>query len=510
MATNAPNEKMEQLFRYYAKNLPHKVELIRDKWVILTTKNWDESLFMELLEQVHVLCGSTRIYGFITTTNILDELETFLQRYLHQKPTQEDKVVVDKILTDITHSIEISQNVGHLPVHHESLNFRRILTVDDDKTMTEIIATYVQTEEHVVYKASSAEEALQLFDTYNPDIVLTDLYMPGMDGIELLKKLKEKAPQCIVIVISGAGKLDDAVSALRLGAWDYVIKPFTKTMIDRALFRAFEHLRLTEEVKRSRLQLECNNIRLTESLEKLREDQIAGRTVQEQLQPKSNSQFKQYSISHKVIPSLYLSGDFADYFEITPEKLGFYVADVSGHGASSAFVTVLLRGLIDKMQEKYRENGTTTILDPKSVLKSVSDSILEANLGKYITMVYCILDLKNNVLTYSVGGHYPNPMVFDGKNVYFLDGKGFPVGVHAKSIYENCSFPISDECTIGMFTDGILELLGSKDLKDKEKELLTIFQSSHQDIPALLKNLNIDDQTQFPEDITLLLISRNR
>ncbi|HRE32540.1 MAG TPA: SpoIIE family protein phosphatase, partial [Candidatus Berkiella sp.] len=91
--------------------------------------------------------------------------------------------------------------------------------------------------------------------------------------------------------------------------------------------------------------------------------------------------------THRVIPSLYLSGDFIDYFEINQDKIIFYIADVSGHGASSAFITILLKSFIEKIVLNYQMGYDDNVLHPEKVLKLLSDEILKVKLGKYLTMI---------------------------------------------------------------------------------------------------------------------------
>ncbi|NIV97684.1 SpoIIE family protein phosphatase, partial [Candidatus Saccharibacteria bacterium] len=88
---------------------------------------------------------------------------------------------------------------------------------------------------------------------------------------------------------------------------------------------------------------------------RLREDEEAGRRLQFQLLPRDNQSFGDYQFSRKLWTSLYLSGDFVDYFYIDEDHLGFYIADVSGHGVPSAFVTVLLKSYMNRYLELFRQ-----------------------------------------------------------------------------------------------------------------------------------------------------------
>lgn len=385
----------------------------------------------------------------------------------------------------------------------------RILSVDDDPTFLSIISYYLEKCGHTVYKAKNGDEALDLFDEVKPDLVLCDLYMPGMSGLELIELLKMKSPDTPVIVISGEGNLNDAISAMRLGAWDYIVKPFEQAALEQTVKRVLDKFYLINENRLMKLQLEEKNHLLSQGFEQLQADQKAGEIVQNLLLPKNNIIINKYEISYKIMPSLYLSGDFIDYFKLNQDTLAFYIADVSGHGASSAFVTVFLKGIISQLLTNYQSGVDETILEPDQVLKYISDKILSAQLGKYITMIYCVLDLKENMLHYSIGGHYPNPVIWDGNKASFLEGKGFAVGIYKNATYELKHMTLPDDFKILMLSDGILELLEGGNLDENERLLLTSVNQNQFNIDKFLRHFDIIDERGFPDDITVLLIGKH-
>src|SRR5690606_39405532 len=115
--------------------------------------------------------------------------------------------------------------------------------------------------------------------------------------------------------------------------------------------------------------LEATNRELQASLHLLQEDQDAGRQVQISLLPATPWEADSFSFAHQIIPSLYLSGDFVDYFRVDERRIAFYLADVSGHGASSAFVTVLLKFMTTRLLYESRRGGKLPEFKPSDVLK---------------------------------------------------------------------------------------------------------------------------------------------
>jgi two-component system, NtrC family, response regulator HydG len=110
----------------------------------------------------------------------------------------------------------------------------RILVVDDSPDTLELIQRNLASQGHVVHTAASAADALALLDAMAVDLVVTDVRMPGLSGIDLVREVRTRHPGIELIVITGYATIEGAVEALQLGAWDYLAKPFT----DEELFQA--------------------------------------------------------------------------------------------------------------------------------------------------------------------------------------------------------------------------------------------------------------------------------
>lgn len=388
-------------------------------------------------------------------------------------------------------------------------SYGRILSVDNEPAFRQEVNSYLEDSGFTTFEASSNKEGLTLFREKKPDLVLSSLQMIGENGLELLDAIRSESPETPVIVISRTEAVDNLLEALHLGAWDYIIKPVKNmAVLEHAVCRALERGRLVIENKRYRDELEEKNIQLGRSLAQLKEDQKAGKSVQQQLLPKSEISFGDYHFSHKVLPSLYLSGDYIDYFEINESMIGFYIIDVSGHGASSAFVTVMIKSLIEQILLKYQMGHDNSILDPAVVLKRISDNILQATLGKYLTMIYCVIDRKSNTLKYSIGGHYPNPILVNKNNAKYLEGKGFAVGIFKQAEFDVFEYTLPENFTLCLLSDGIFEVIEGKNSEAKEIELLNLIKRSDGDIKTILDLMGTNRDYGFPDDIAILLVKR--
>jgi two-component system response regulator AtoC len=124
-----------------------------------------------------------------------------------------------------------------------------VLIVDDEDLTLCTISRGLTAEGFEILTAASGEEALQMFEDEKPDLVLLDIVLPGMDGVEVLRQIKAANAACIVVMMSAYHMVDRAVEAMKLGAFDYLIKPFHLTDLTATLKRASEMLSLRVRVR---------------------------------------------------------------------------------------------------------------------------------------------------------------------------------------------------------------------------------------------------------------------
>ncbi len=132
----------------------------------------------------------------------------------------------------------------------------RILVVDDEQSMCEALEAGLTPKGFEVRWTTSAAEALDLLGKIEVDVVLTDLNMRGMDGLELCERIVANRPDVPVVLVTAFGTLDTAIAAMRAGAYDFITKPVKIDVLTLALTRAVQHRTLREEVKRLRRLVE--------------------------------------------------------------------------------------------------------------------------------------------------------------------------------------------------------------------------------------------------------------
>jgi DNA-binding NtrC family response regulator len=131
----------------------------------------------------------------------------------------------------------------------------KILIIDDDTSLRRVLEYNLQEEGYDVQAASSGEEGLYLFGKSQPNLVITDMKMSGMDGLMVLKSIKERSPETLMIIITAFGNVDVAVEAMKAGAYDYITKPFNREALKLTVRKALQFSGLTEENKRLKSEL---------------------------------------------------------------------------------------------------------------------------------------------------------------------------------------------------------------------------------------------------------------
>ncbi len=385
----------------------------------------------------------------------------------------------------------------------------RILSIEDEATVRRGMAAYLTDSGYEVIEAENGRIGLQRVLLDEPDLILCDLRMPELDGMRVLSEVRRLVPELPFIIVSGSGEMIDAIEALRLGAWDYLLKPIEDMgILEHAVKRALDQARLIQQNRKYREDLVATNRRLQQSLQQLEEDETAARYIQFQLLPQRSTVLNGVLFDYFLRTSAFLSGDFLDYFKINDAQTGFYVADVSGHGVSSAFVTVLLKNTVSHLIDEYREFKNDTILDPGRVLKLLNDRILARKFDKHLTMFFAVIDTGQQVMRYGNAGHFPYPVFHDGQSAHFLADTHLPVGMFEDWTYASKTLTLPESFALAIFSDGVFEVFPAHRLLDKENRLLSLMEPCVPDIETAVDALGLARPGQVPDDISVLLLKK--
>jgi serine phosphatase RsbU (regulator of sigma subunit) len=386
----------------------------------------------------------------------------------------------------------------------------KILVIDDEPARAESLAAQVRSagfETEVVTDVNNSNYSLGT--NSDLDVILCELDLKGVSWGEARRTLREMDVQVPAIMFSDEMDAERMMTALRLGANDFFVRPVEDLdALVKSIERCIRQRQLRRDLQDSRKRVEAANAELRGTIKVLEQDQQAGRQVQMRMLPTSPLVLNDYVFSHTVIPSLYLSGDFTDYFTIGDNYVTFFMADVSGHGSSSAFATVLLKNLFARKRSDYLRRNDDSVVSPIAMLKRANDELLDLEVGKFATMVVGTLDMANNTLRYSVAGHLPQPVLVSGNGARYLRGEGPAVGLMADAHYEEHLIDLPESFMLALFSDGILEILPPKNLIEKEKYFLDVFEQTADSPEELVTRLGLDTVETAPDDIAALFVSK--
>ncbi len=126
----------------------------------------------------------------------------------------------------------------------------KILVVDDELFVRELLLEFLSSEGYEVFLADSGEKAVELMQTQAADLILLDLKMPGIDGMETLRRIKKVAPGALTIIMTGYPTIQSSIDALRCGACDYVVKPFKLNDLKSTIEKALEKHKAKAEINK--------------------------------------------------------------------------------------------------------------------------------------------------------------------------------------------------------------------------------------------------------------------
>ena len=342
------------------------------------------------------------------------------------------------------------------------------------------------------------ELGLHTLDTSEPRVAASlasqgSLELVAVCHADSLKDLPQLPPSvALVLVASSPMQSEDVIEAMRGGVQDIWYWPQAQNDIAQ---------RITALKSRMSSWMAAINSQMTGMRSEIERDQRAGQYIQMSMLPPNPMEIGRCRLQHRVQPSLILSGDFVDYFQITERYFACYVADVSGHGASSAFVTVLLKNFSRRLRREYR---VAMLTHPGEILAWINMELLDQGIDKHVAMFFGIVDREENLLHYSNAAHLPPASLVLGDRLVSLEQKGKPLGLFADIAFESLTIEFPPGARLVVFSDGVLDLVPADSIADKEV-LLEKNIVATRDMDELWSKLETDKIG--PDDISCLIVS---
>jgi serine phosphatase RsbU (regulator of sigma subunit) len=358
---------------------------------------------------------------------------------------------------------------------------KTLLLADDEQIICKPLSLFFERKGYFVLTAADGEEALQVLSSMKVDAMIADLRMPKLNGIELIEKALRINPDLAIVILSGAGSIDDARIALKTGAFDYVQKPvINMDELDRIVSRAIEHSDLERKQKILQKNLEEKTEKLEEKVRELNEtkeqlekqseylqklfavieqqnirmeeDLRSAQHIQEDLLPKDLPKGEHFSIMARYIPSGKVAGDMFDAFFDPVYNIHMYVADVAGHGVGAAMVTVFLKKTITPFQH-FTDINTT----PADILRLLNGELIKAGFGKklFVTMLYATFSPPARKLTFASAGHTPLILKSRGREAQVIGADGISLGWKDNPAFREVTLTLNEGDRVLMYTDGL-------------------------------------------------------
>lgn len=390
---------------------------------------------------------------------------------------------------------------------------RRVLVVSADNRLSAEWVAALTAKNRQVSRVETAEQAIDKIAEVLPGLIFLHI-PPGLTVASVSPEFDKRCRNynAPVVTILSTTTPADLSACFHRGAVDVLPATFDARAMDDALERAANFRNLYQENAEYRKQLERANRTLKENLNILRMDQLAGRQVQLNMLPESPFVSGDYEIAHRIVPSLYLSGDFVGYNILFDRYLLFYFADVSGHGASSAFVTVMLGFILRQIMRRHIGDHDVDALSraPEGLIEHINRQILAMGLDKHLTIFVGSIDMKTDVLRYAVGAQLPMPVLATEGDAKFLAGKGKPVGLFPDAHWTVHEIVLPRVFSLAIVSDGLLDCLSGKTLLDKEQQLLSAVGRAGPSHARVCTELGIDDIRAAPDDVSLVTVARGR
>lgn len=385
----------------------------------------------------------------------------------------------------------------------------RILVIEQDAKVRKSAVDILRKFKYKVSALANPEELVHTPPEASPEIVLCSMGMVGDIQKHLAKAFPRKQHIQFVQLFSDE-PVRKVMDAFQTDNSDCLQVPFTDKTLLLSMERAGERRNFIGKNMRSKKRIEKAKHELERNLSILEADAQAGRHMQQSLLPSSPVITPPYYVAQKICPSLYLSGDFVNYLTALDNFLLFYLLDVSGHGASSAFVTVMVRQLMRRIVRRHVMDQDIKALEkaPSGFLERINQVMNDNDLDKHLTMFAGALNRKKNTLRYTIGAQLPLPiLITDGKAEY-LEGKGSPVGLFPQGKWQVHELKLPEKFVLIAFSDGVLEKLPQQSLKAKESFMLKKLAHCPADIDKVLPRLGITDTQDLPDDIAVFMLAR--
>ena len=323
----------------------------------------------------------------------------------------------------------------------------RILVVDDDESNLKLFREILLRKSYYVDDAASGEIALEKIAVNRYDLVVTDLHMYRVDGLDVLEAAKRKDGFCEVLILTGFGTVTSAVDAMKQGAYEYLPKPIDHEAFLVKVNNALEHRRMLMLVEEQQKKID-------EVHQLIDRDLKLAKRVHQSLIP-DGYENERCVVSVEYLPLLDIGGDFVDIYDNHQGQLYLSTIDVTGHGITAA---LMVNRLCSEIQKLVRDNYS-----PREMLYHLNQFFYNsfAQTGLFLSIMSVMIDYQTGVLVHA-GSAHPAGLYYDSqmKSLKRLIPQNIIIGFDAVPLAQFSQQTIEMHSGDGvvMFTDGLVEV----------------------------------------------------
>ena len=491
-------EKLQALKQEYVDSLPAQIIEIDQATEALRTKTVTPEQFNDYYRMVHSLTGSGATYGFTEVSECSRELEHLIKELpetgLEQQPALLD--AIDSALLALKQAIEQIDDIAEADdIIHRKNNFDidrwKILVADDDKFSREQLATMLESEGHTVLRAGNGQEAFDLYQSENPDLIIMDVIMPEMDGLKSARLIKAKSEGHFVpiIFLTALEKEDDLVDCVQAGGDDFLIKPYNRAILHARIF-------IMQRIRKLQAELEIYQKTTEEELN-------MARHVFEAATRRNKKGDQKIEIWSEACG--HFSGDVMCYRPGWKDELYVMLGDFTGHGLRAAMGAPPVADIFYEMIDQ-KASIKDIVLNINRKLKTLLPT------GQFLCASFVHLNKAEGYLDVINAGLPSVLLLNQSDGVEMIDSTILPLGIASSSSLDvTVKRVLIEEYTrLYMFSDGILEAANSEELMFGQERLMkSLFSTS--DVPMSVAQLRRDfydfvGEIEPDDDISVLAL----
>ncbi len=365
------------------------------------------------------------------------------------------------------------------------------LVVDDDPDINRLVRARLAARGYATSTASNGEEALALIAEQPPDLLLLDVSMPGVGGLEVLESVRSRALDTAVIMMTAFGSEEVAIDAMRRGTDDYLRKPFEPREFQSVVERTVSRLILTRQNALLRRQLD-------EKRRQLEAEIAAASEIQLGLLPREHPALPGFDIAVRFIPAREVGGDFYDWQMAESGELLLTVGDVMGKGMPAALLMATARAVFRAVGEQ-NEPGEAVERAAAALERDLDRS------GSFVTLFHARLNPATRQLRYVDAGHGHAVLRRANGRAESLEPRGLPVGMLPDAAYEEGSVTLEPGDVLTLYSDGVID--ANPDLDLDRAAVARI--AGHGDAESICDRLieTVAPGEHLPDDLTLLVLT---